>query len=261
MAEEQKKKSTTEEAVREVTVKTVESVDEPRKAVRVRDAPPEKNEALMIVAAQAPVTAQRRVRGDLEHTLPKPCKLRMRAIGFNVIASLVMAAVINIALSYPTLPGWIPSPFFPIYVHNIHKCKHGSDSGTYDTEGRAASKLEWIALYVLARDEEGFLSKEAIRRCFDGSLFEYCAKAQRSPSLEHASLIGFYNSITNCSTNHSGGAPTIHAIVTTPTTLTTPVTDEGYLTGVTYLGSLFSCLTECKSESSKGKGPVLGDLL
>lgn len=141
-----------------------------------------------------------------------------RMLGFNVLFSLLMAILINLLLSYPSLPGYIPSLLLPIYISNIHKCKHASDSGTYDTEGRylpvnfenifskysktkpdkltlkelwnltdgnrvtfgtigwLANKLEWGTAYLLAKDDEGYVSKEDIRGIFDGSLFEKMAK-------------------------------------------------------------------------------------
>ncbi|KAK1413414.1 hypothetical protein QVD17_35187 [Tagetes erecta] len=142
----------------------------------------------------------------------------MRKIGFNIVISLLATVFINVGLSYSTLPGWFPSLLFPIYINNIHKVKHGSDTGAFDTEGRympvqfenmfskyaktqpnkltyaevwkmtegnrvlydlygsTAAKLEWTILFMLAKDEDGMLPKEAVRGCFDGSLFDYLAK-------------------------------------------------------------------------------------
>ncbi|KAF9992385.1 hypothetical protein BGZ79_003138 [Entomortierella chlamydospora] len=58
------------------------------------------------------------------------------SLGFNLFLSILAGFVIHFNFSYPTAPSWIPDPFFRIWIHRIHKDKHGSDSGTYDPEGR-----------------------------------------------------------------------------------------------------------------------------
>ncbi|OWM76662.1 probable peroxygenase 4 [Punica granatum] len=59
-----------------------------------------------------------------------------RAIGCGIPLSTFAAVFINVGLSQKTRPGKFPSLLFPVEVGNIHKAKHGSDSGVYDTQGR-----------------------------------------------------------------------------------------------------------------------------
>ncbi|KAL8686013.1 MAG: hypothetical protein Q9218_007406 [Villophora microphyllina] len=59
-----------------------------------------------------------------------------RALGFSILFSLG-GLLIPVFFSYPTTLGhsWLPDPLFRIYTSYIHKAKHGSDTGIYDSDG------------------------------------------------------------------------------------------------------------------------------
>ncbi|KAL4983048.1 Caleosin related protein-domain-containing protein [Aspergillus falconensis] len=61
-----------------------------------------------------------------------------RELGFNILFSLLAVLIINLNFSYPTrlAHSFLPDPRFRVYVDSIYKAKHGSDSGTFDAEGR-----------------------------------------------------------------------------------------------------------------------------
>ena len=63
-------------------------------------------------------------------------------LGFGLVISALAVAIIHGPFSYPTLPttgkkltDWLPDPFMRIYVANIQRCKHGSDTENYDRRG------------------------------------------------------------------------------------------------------------------------------
>jgi peroxygenase len=61
-----------------------------------------------------------------------------RDLGFNILFSFLAVLIINLNFSYPTrlAHSFLPDPRFRVYVDSIYKAKHGSDSGSFDAEGR-----------------------------------------------------------------------------------------------------------------------------
>lgn len=64
------------------------------------------------------------------------------AMGFGIILSILAMFIIHGPFSYPTLPydgsrwwHYLPDPRMRIYIANIHRCKHGSDTDSYDRRG------------------------------------------------------------------------------------------------------------------------------
>ena len=63
----------------------------------------------------------------------------IRALGFNVIISVIGTLFIHLTMSYQTSPTWIPSIRMPIYLDRIHRCQHGSTTKAYDFIGNIVS--------------------------------------------------------------------------------------------------------------------------
>ncbi|EFQ29661.1 hypothetical protein CGRA01v4_14953 [Colletotrichum graminicola] len=80
-----------------------------------------------------------------------------RDLGFNLATCLLAATVIPFAFSYGTVMqySYIPDPFFRLYVGGMHKAKHGSDSGVYDSEGRfVPQRFEDVFANCSARQDD-----------------------------------------------------------------------------------------------------------
>ncbi|KAH9940430.1 Caleosin-domain-containing protein [Epithele typhae] len=60
----------------------------------------------------------------------------LRLLGFALVLCAVGALGTHLLLSYATSPSVLPDPLLRIHLQNIHRAKHGSDSGVYDSEGR-----------------------------------------------------------------------------------------------------------------------------
>ena len=57
-------------------------------------------------------------------------------IGFNPFLSFFAIFVIHGTFSWPSQGSWLPDPLFSLNTANMHRTKHGSDTESYDTEGR-----------------------------------------------------------------------------------------------------------------------------
>ncbi|KAM3084180.1 hypothetical protein ACMFMG_001718 [Clarireedia jacksonii] len=120
---------------------------------------------------------------------PQDTYVGFRRLAYNPILTLIAVVIIHVNFSYPTLPNgrFLPDPFFRLYTENVHKDKHGSDSGTYDNEGRfIPQKFEDIFSKYASGDKQGITFWETMnylkgQRCiadpvgWGGAFFEWIA--------------------------------------------------------------------------------------
>ncbi len=66
------------------------------------------------------------------------------------------------------MPGYLPDPFFRIYLDRMYKDKHGSDSMTYDCEGRFRPQNFEDIFAKYDRGNKGGLDRSDVWRMWKG---------------------------------------------------------------------------------------------
>ena len=96
-----------------------------------------------------------------------------RGWGFIFPLAVIAMIIIHGALSFATVPSFFPDPLCRIYVKNVHLNKHGSDSMTYDAEGRFRPQHfeDFFAKYD--KDNKGGLTKGEIWYGLKGQRFAW----------------------------------------------------------------------------------------
>ncbi|KAH8894166.1 Caleosin-domain-containing protein [Thozetella sp. PMI_491] len=84
-------------------------------------------------------------------------------LGFSIFLALLSTIIIHANFAYPTSPSIIPDPFFRLYIQNIHRAKHGSDTGTYDNEGRFVPQKFEDMFAKYAGEKEYITFRDVIR--------------------------------------------------------------------------------------------------
>ena len=113
-----------------------------------------------------------------------------RELGWSIILSIIGTLFINGALSYPTCPTLLPDPFFRVFIVRLHKAKHGSDSMSYDHEGRFRPQQFEEIFTKYDRDNKGGLSKGDLWAMWKGQAFvwDFFGWAATAFECESASL-------------------------------------------------------------------------
>ncbi|KAL4868384.1 hypothetical protein BDV12DRAFT_102878 [Aspergillus spectabilis] len=91
---------------------------------------------------------------------PYDTYIGFRDLGFNILFSFLAMLIINLNFSYPTrlAHSYLPDPRFRVYVDSIYKAKHGSDSGTFDPEGRFVPQAFADMFSKYDKDHDGALT-------------------------------------------------------------------------------------------------------